>query len=52
MAMQCLILLADHYAGVHDHRNAYRDLHNVVLRGDHHHDMGGDATLKHEQRRP
>ena len=50
--MQSSIPLADHYAGVRDRRIACRDLHNAVLRGDHHHDMGGDLSEKHEQRRP
>ena len=50
--MQPLIPLADHYDGVRDRCSACRDLHNVVLRDDHHHDEGGDPSGKHEQRRP
>ena len=52
MAMQSSIPLTDHYASVHERRNAYHDLHNVVLHGDHHHDMGGDVSRKHEQHHP
>ena len=52
MAVQPLIPLVDHYDGIHDRRNAYRNLHNAVLHGDHHHDMGGDLSEKHEQHRP
>ena len=52
MAVQPLIPLADHYDGVRDHRSTYRDLHNVILHGKHHHDVGGDVSGKHEQRRP
>ena len=52
MAMQPLIPLADHYDGIRDHRSAYRDLRNAVLRDDHHHDVGGDLSGKHKQRRP
>ena len=51
MAMQPLIPLADHYDGIRDHRSAYHYLHNAVLCGDHHHDVGGDASGKHEQHR-
>ena len=50
--MQPLIPLADHYVGIRDRRNACRDLRNAVLRGDHHHDVGGDPSGKHEQRHP
>ena len=49
MAVQPLIPLADHYDGVRDRRSAYRNLHNVVLCGDHHHDVGGNPSGKHEQ---
>ena len=52
MAVQSSIPLANHYANVHDRRNACRDLHNAILHGDHHHDVGGDASEKHEQHRP
>ena len=48
VAMQPLIPLANHYDNVRDHRSAYRNLHNIVLHGDHHHDMGGDLSGKHE----
>ena len=51
MAVRPLIPLADHYDGVCDHRSAYRNLHNVVLHGDHH-DVGGDPSRKHEQHHP
>ena len=50
--MQPLIPLADHYDGVHDRRSACRDLHNVILHGDHHHDVGGDPSEKHEKHHP
>ena len=50
--MQPLIPLADHYDGIHDRRSACRDLHNIIIRGDHHHDMGGDPSGKHKQRGP
>ena len=43
---------SDHYDSIRDRRSAYRNLHNVVLCGDHHHNMGGDPSEKHEQRCP
>jgi len=52
MVVQPSIPLTDHYDGVRDRRSAYRDLYNAILHGDHHHDVGGDPSGKHEQRRP
>ena len=52
VAVQPMIPLADHYDGVRDCRGACRDLHNAVLCGNHHHDVGGDPRGKNEQHCP
>ena len=52
MDVQPSIPLTDHYDDIRDRRSACRDLYNVILRGNHHHDVGGDPSGKHEQRHP